>query len=239
LGKISKLKNGILSGAVFLYPSKKVLDNYTPLLYNCTMTTYNLSANIRNGNASATQNVGTGDTINLSLTVRYGAVVQSRSNIGTATTNSGGGSDPTTLSITITFYAAGAYSIVYYQSYFGRTYTLTGTATGATNFGYGAHVYDASGNIRMNMQNRQPRLFGFISGTGTGSSFNQSVPGYNTTGRTDEFAAFQLAPNSNYFVTDNGTANQIEITRADVRTSSASFQVLGGSEDYRILIVRV
>ena len=179
------------------------------------------------------------DTINLSLTVRYGAVVQSRSNIGTATTNSGGGSDPATLSITITFYAAGAYSIVYYQSYFGRTYTLTWTATGATNFGYGAHVYDASGNIRMNMQNRQPRLFGFISGTGTGSSFNQSVPGYNTTGRTDEFAAFQLAPNSNYFVTDNGTANQIEITRADVRTSSASFQVLGGSEDYRILIVRV
>ena len=31
------------------------------------MTTYNLSANIRNGNASATQNVGTGDTINLSV----------------------------------------------------------------------------------------------------------------------------------------------------------------------------
>ena len=204
------------------------------------MTTYNLSADIRNANVSATQNVGTGDTVSLSLTVRYGAVVQSRSNIGTATTNSGGGSDPTTLGITITFYAAGAYSIVYYQSaYGGKTYTLTGTATGATNYGYGAHVYDASGNIRMNMQSRQPRLSGFISGTGSGSTFNQTISGYNSTGRTDEFAAFQLAPNSNYFVTDDGTANQIEITRADVRTSNASFQVLSGSEDYRILIVRV
>jgi len=204
------------------------------------MTTHNLSANIRNGNVSATQNVGTGDTINLSLTVRYGAVVQSRNNIGTASTNSGGGSDPTTLGISITFYAAGAYSIVYYQSFYGRTYTLTGTATGATNYGYGLHVYDSSGNIRMNMQNRQPRLSGFISGTGTGSTFNQTISGYNATGRADEFAAFQLAPNSNYYVTDNGTANQIEITRAEVRTQpNSSYQLLSGSEDYRILIVRV
>jgi len=91
----------------------------------------------------------------------------------------------------------------------------------------------------MNMQNRQPRLSGFISGTGTGSTFNQYIANYNTTGRADEFAAFQLAPNSNYYVVDNGTANQITITRADVRTSNSSYQVLSGSEDYRILIVRV
>ena len=89
------------------------------------------------------------------------------------------------------------------------------------------------------MQNRQPRLSGFISGTGSGSTFNQGISGYNASGRTDEFAAFQLAPNSNYFVVDDGTANQITVERADVRTSNASFQVLSGSEDYRILIVRV
>jgi len=234
------LTNVLARALPFTYHlGKKYLDFLRYLSYNCTMTTYNLSANITNVNASATQNVGTGDTINLSLTVRYGAVVQSRNNIGTATTNSGGGSNPTTLNITITFYAAGPYSIVYYQSYYGRTYTLTGTATGATNYGYGLHVYDSSGNIRMNMQNRQPRLSGFISGTGTGSTFNQYIANYNTTGRADEFAAFQLAPNSNYYVVDNGTANQITITRADVRTSNSSYQVLSGSEDYRILIVRV
>lgn len=205
------------------------------------MTTYNLSADIRNGSVSQTQNVGTFDTVSLTLQMRYGVTVQSQSNIGSVSIV-GGGSFDSTATVTIDFFAAGSYSVVLHQSYFNRTYTLTGTASGSTNYGYGLHVYDANGNIRMDMSRRQPRLIGFVSGTGSGSSFNQSFTGFNGSSsdpRDDEWHAFQLAPNSNYFVKDTGAYGSFTIERADVRTSNASYQVLTGSEDYRILIARV
>ena len=206
------------------------------------MTTYNLSADIRNGNVSQTQNVGTFDTVSLSLTFAYGITVQSQSNIGSVSLGTGGGSQTSTTTVTIEFFAAGSYSIVLHQSYFNRTYTLTATASGSTNYGYGLHVYDANGNIRMDMSRRQPRIVGFVSGTGNGSSFNRSFTGYNgssSDNRGDEWYALSLEPNSNYYVNDTGAFGSFTIERADVRTSNASFQVLGGSEDYRMVIIRM
>ena len=206
------------------------------------MTTYNLSTDIRNGNDSDTQNVGTFDTVSLSIQFRYGLTVQSKSNIGSVDLGSGGGSFDSSTTVTVEFFAAGSYSLVLHQSYFNRTYTLSGTASGSTNYGYGLHVYDANGNIRMDMSRRQPRIVGFVSGTGNGSSFNRSFTGYNgssSDNRGDEWYALSLEPNSNYYVNDTGAFGYFQIARADVRTSNASFQVLGGNEDYRMVIIRM
>lgn len=206
------------------------------------MTTYNLSADIRNGSVSQTQNVGTFDTVSISLQMRYGVTVQSQSNIGSVNLGTGGGSFNSSTTVTIDFFAAGSYSVVLHQSYFNRTYTLTGTASGSTNYGYGLHVYDANGNIRMDMSRRQPRIVGFVSGTGNGSTFNRSFTGYNgssSDNRGDEWYALSLEPNSNYYVNDTGAFGSFQVARADVRTSNASFQVLGGSEDYRMVIIRM
>ena len=207
------------------------------------MTTYNLSGNIRSGNDSDTQNVGTFDTVVITLLTHYGVTVQSQSNIGSVNISvSGGSGTNSTSTITVEFFAAGSYSLVIHQSYFNRTYTLTGTASGTTNYGYGLHVYDANGNIRMDMSRRQPRIVGFVSGTGNGSSFNRSFTGYNgssSDNRGDEWYALSLEPNSNYYVNDTGAFGSFQIARADVRTSNASFQVLGGSEDYRMVIIRM
>jgi len=206
------------------------------------MTTYNLSADIRNGSVSQTQNVGTFDTVSLTLQMRYGVTVQSQSNIGSVNLGTGGGNFNSSTTVTVEFFAAGSYSLVLHQSYFNRTYTLTGTASGTTNYGYGLHVYDANGDIRMDMSRRQPRIVGFISGTGNGSDFDYPFAGYNgssSDNRGDEWYALSLEPNSNYYVDDTGAFGDVEIKRADVRTSNASFQVLGGSEDYRMVIIRM
>ena len=206
------------------------------------MTTYNLSSDIRNASDSDTQNVGTFDTVSLSLTFAYGITVQSQSNIGSVDLGSGGGSATSTTTVTVEFFAAGSYSLVLHQSYFNRTYTLSGTATGSTNYGYGLHVYDANGNIRMDMSRRQPRIVGFVSGTGSGSSFNRSFTGYNgssSDNRGDEWYALSLEPNSNYYVNDTGAFGSFQVARADVRTSNASYQILSGSEDYRMVIIRM
>lgn len=209
------------------------------------MTTYNLSGNIRSSNDSDTQNVGTFDTVVITLLTHYGVTVQSQSNIGSVNISvSGGGGTNSTSTITVEFFAAGSYSLVIHQGYFNKTYTLTGTASGSTNYGYGLHVYDANGNIRMDMSRRQPRLVGFVSGNRSSAkySFTQYFTGYNGTSsnnRGDEWYALSLEPNSNYYVNDTGAFGSFTIERADVRTTSNSFQVLSGSEDYRMVIIRM
>lgn len=208
------------------------------------MTTYNLSGNLRDsGNDSATQNVGTFDTVVITLSTHYGLTVESQSNIGSVSLV-GGSSFNSTVTATVTFFAAGSYSLVLKQGYYNRTYTLTGTASGSTNYGYGLHVYDANGNIRMDMSRRQPRIVGFVSGNRSSAkySFTQNFPGYNgssSDNRGDEWYALSLEPNSNYYVNDTGAFGSFTIERADVRTSDNSYQILSGSEDYRMVIIRM
>ena len=206
------------------------------------MTTYNLSGNLRDsGNDSATQNVGTFDTVVITLSTIYGLSVESKSNIGSVSLV-GGSSFNSTVTATVTFFAAGSYSLVLKQGYYNRTYTLTGTATGATNYGYGLHIFDSNGNPRLDVLNRQPRMVGFVSGTGNGSSFNRTFTGYNgssSDNRGDEWYALSLEPNSNYYVNDDGSFGRFEVARADVRSVNSSYQVLFGNEDYRMVIIRM
>ena len=91
------------------------------------MTTYNLSANTTSSNDSDTQNVEQADTVIVSITAAYGLTVQSSSNCSASVV--GGGSNPVTVTLTVTFSNTGSYSVVLYQSFGGRTYTLTGTVS--------------------------------------------------------------------------------------------------------------
>ena len=91
------------------------------------MTTYNLTANTTSSNDSDTQNVETPDTVVVAITAAYGLSVQSSSNCSASVV--GGGSNPTTVNLTVTFSSTGSYSVVMFQSFGGRTYTLTGTAS--------------------------------------------------------------------------------------------------------------
>lgn len=202
------------------------------------MTTYTKSANIRTANVSQTQNVNTSDTVRVTLSTHYTPTVETNSNATVSQVSSSGGSGTnSTVVWDITFIAAGSYTVVLHQGYFNKRYTLTGTATGATNYGYGLQVYDASGNPRMGVFKRQPRIVGLISGTGGGSSFNVNYTGFNSPSPA-EWAAVSIEPGSNYFVTQGTSTGSFELTRADFRTSNSSYQVLSGNEDYRVLILR-
>lgn len=202
------------------------------------MTTYNKSANIRTANVSQTQNVNTTDTVRVTLSTHYTPNVETSDN-ATVTYVSGTNPSSTNSTITwdITFIQAGTYEVVLHQAYFNKRYTLTGTATGATNYGYGLQVYDASGTPRMGVLKRQPRIVGFISGTGGGSTFNQYFSGFNQPSSA-EWTAVSVEPGSNYFVTQGTTNNYFEATRADVRTTNSSYQVLTGNESYKFIILR-
>ncbi len=95
------------------------------------MATINISADIRSGNVTQTQNVEQGDTVIVALTINYGIQLQSSSNCSGS--HSGGGSSNITVTVTITnFTGTGTYSIVYYQAYQGRTYTLNGSVSAPT-----------------------------------------------------------------------------------------------------------
>lgn len=210
------------------------------------MTTYNLSGNIRTANDSDTQNVGTFDTVVITLSTHYGVTVESQSNVSDVSISvSGGSGTNSTSTITVKFFAAGSYSLVIHQAYFNKRYTLTGTATGATNYGYGLHIFDSNGTPRLDVLNRQPRVVGFFTGTGQGSGFDRTFIGYNGTSsdnRADEWYALSLEPNSNYYVNDTGTIfGKVEMERADVRSNDqqGSYQVLFGNEDFRVVVIRM
>ena len=91
------------------------------------MTTYTHTGNTTSSNDSDTQNVDTVDTVVATVTARYGLVVQSTSNCSASVV--GGGSYTSTITCTVNSFSAGSYSVVFYQSYGAKTYTLTGTAT--------------------------------------------------------------------------------------------------------------
>lgn len=202
------------------------------------MTTYNLSANIQNTNVSQSQNTATVDTVVTTLTTRYTPTVTASQNC-TAVITGGGSSSSTTAYLTVTFGEAGAYSVTVYQGYYAKTYTLTGTTSGAANYGYGMNILDASGNVRMSTLKRQPRVVGFLSGSSTSSgSFTRYYTGFNTPS-AGEWHAVNVEPNSNYFVTQGTSSGSFLITRGDVRSSNASYQVLSGSNSYRIMILRI
>jgi hypothetical protein len=200
------------------------------------MTTYNLSANIRNSNVSQTQNVDTADTVVVTLSTHYTPTITA-TNASVSSSGSGSSSN-STITYTITFSQTGAYSVVLYQGYAGKTYTLTGTATGTTNYGHGLILFDASGNPRLSPLKRQPRIVGSIGGLGPGSSFTQYYTGFNSPSSA-EWAAVQLQSGSNYYVEQGTTSGRFTIARADVRTSNSSYQTLSnGLETYKILILR-
>ena len=201
------------------------------------MTTYNLSANIRGSNVSTTQNVTTTDTIVVTLSTHYTPIIETATNASVVASGSSSSTN-STVTYTITFQSAGAYTVVLHQSYYNKRYTLTGTASGATNYEYGLLLNDASGNPRMSPLKRQPRIVGSISGTGPGSSFTQYYTGFNSPSSA-EWAAVQLQSGSNYYIDQGTTSGQFTIARADVRTSNGSYQTLStGLETYKILILR-
>jgi len=202
------------------------------------MTTYNLSANIRGSNVSATQNVATTDTVVVVLSTHYTPSVETATN-ASVTISGGSSSTNSTVTYTITFQEAGPYTIVLHQGYYNKRYTLTGAATGATNYKEnGFLLNDANGNPRMSPLKRQPRIVGSISGTGNGSSFTQYYTGFNSPSSA-EWAAVQLESGSNYYIDQGTTSGQFTIARADVRTSNSSYQTLStGLETYKILILR-
>ena len=108
---------------------------------------------------------------------------------------------------------------------------------GSSSLAYGMEIRDAGNNLRMSTAKRQPRLVGYVSGTGNGSTFNQSWTNFNTPSPA-EWLVVSLEGNSNYYATQGTTAGSFQATRADVRTSNASYQVLSGSEDYKFAILR-
>jgi hypothetical protein len=195
------------------------------------MTTYNLSANIRSSDVSATQAVATTDTVVVVLSTHYTPTVETARN-ASVTVSGASSSTNSTVTYTITFQEAGPYTIVLHQAYYNKRYTLTGTATGATNYKeYGFLLNDANGNPRMSPLKRQPRIVGSISGTGYYTGFNSPS--------SAEWAAVQLQSGSNYYIDQGTTSGQFTVARADVRTNNSSYQTLStGLETYKILILR-
>ena len=115
-----------------------------------------------------------------------------------------------------------------------KTFTVTGVIDPSD---YGLEAYNSSQDLRMSMEKRQPRYHGSVTGTGNGNTtISASYPGYYA-GGSSQWHAVNTTDSSNYYVS-GGSSSSITLTRADIRTTSNSYQVLTGNEDYHILVFR-
>ncbi len=206
------------------------------------MANYAISDDLRSGQSSGdvTQNVNTVDTLTLTLDVNFGAQISQMSNCWIYS-QVGGGSFNSVVTIVVKFIKAGDYRLVVKNAINNTSLFITGTASGATQTaaaGYGLQIFNSAGEIRMAVDKRQPRIHNFVSGNGGSSSGSFYVPvsGYATPS-IGEWTAVQILPNSNFYVDGGGTSGVL-LTRADVRSSNASYQIFLGTDDYSIMVLR-
>jgi hypothetical protein len=114
-----------------------------------------------------------------------------------------------------------------------KTFTVSGTIS---NDIYGMEIRDGSGNLRMSVGRRQPRLHAFVTGTGANNS-NQTitVSGFNTPSPA-EWHAVNIKDGSLYRVTQGTTANQLTLTHIEEDVNN--FFTLTGTDDYELVIMR-
>ena len=114
-----------------------------------------------------------------------------------------------------------------------KTFTVSGTIS---NDIYGMEIRDGSGNLRMSVGRRQPRLHAFITGTGSNNADQTiTISGFNTPSPA-EWHAVNVKDGSLYRVTQGTTANQLTLTHIDEDVDN--FFTLTGTNDYELVIMR-
>ena len=113
-----------------------------------------------------------------------------------------------------------------------KTFTVSGTIS---NDIYGMEIRDASGNLRMSVGRRQPRLHAFITGTATGASQTITISGFNTPSPA-EWHAVNIKDGSLYRVTQGTTANQLTLTK--IAANMNDYFTLDGTNEYELVIMR-
>ena len=113
-----------------------------------------------------------------------------------------------------------------------KTFTVSGTIS--SNL-YGMEIRDASGNLRMSVGRRQPRLHAFITGSATGASQTITISGFNTPSPA-EWHAVNIKDGSLYRVTQGTTANQLTLTK--IAANMNNYFTLDGTNEYELVIMR-
>ena len=115
-----------------------------------------------------------------------------------------------------------------------KTFTVSGTIS---NDIYGMEIRDGSGNLRMSVGRRQPRLHAFVTGTvGTHADTQTiTISGFNTPSPA-EWHAVNVKDGSLYKVTQGTTANQLTLTH--IEEDIDNFFTLSGTYDYELVIMR-
>jgi len=114
-----------------------------------------------------------------------------------------------------------------------KTFTVSGTIS---NDIYGMEIRDGSGNLRMSVGRRQPRLHAFVTGTGSNNADQTiTISGFNTPSPA-EWHAVNVKDGSLYRVTQGTTANQLTLTH--IEEDVDNFFTLTGTNDYELVIMR-
>lgn len=221
------------------------------------MTDYSYTTNIRLSSDSDTRNVNTADSISVLIYFENGLTITNRTNCEAFLENieqdqvDGDGQ----ADLKIRFTQSGSYSCTVTSflrtpnnTATTRTYTISGTASGAVNGPYGLEFYDTFGNTRLSVKSRVPRIHSVKSGTayatGYDSSAQQDLYTYTHapgvwSGSVTDWQPIEVSDSCNWYIDESyKTANKIRLRRNITNTLGAGTSSLDGSNSFTVIVLK-
>ena len=224
-------------------------------------TTHQFTTNITNGNDTDTQNVNSADDILVNITCRDNISIITRTNctaqlVQIEQTESGS----ITAKLKVRFINNGSYTCTVHSSQVtnssgataNRVYSITGNTSGGTNKEFGLEFFDTSGNLRLGLNTRIPRIFSVHSGTAAedyyDSSADQNYDIVNVdsdvwTGGKSNWEVIEVSDSCNWYIDEsygNGTtqAGKVKLRQNIQQNTGSGTNALIENNSYILLVLR-
>lgn len=241
----------------FFPPTQK---NFLTIFANCAIitvmaTTHSFSTNITNGNDSDTRNVNSADDLVVSITCKDNITITNRTNVTAQLvdinqTESGS----ITATLKIRFINNGSYSctVTSSQSTSGgtntlRSYSVSGTTSGGTNKEFGLEFFDTSGNLRLGLNTRIPRIWAVKSGnaynqyydSGNSQYYNDVTVGGMWAGGSTNWEVTEISDSCNWYIDETYTAaNKVRLRKNKNQTTGSGTSALTENNAYILLVLK-
>ena len=218
-------------------------------------TTHSFTTNITNGNDSDTRNVNSADDLVVNITCKDNITITNRTNVTAQLvdinqTESGS----ITAVLKVRFVNNGSYSCTVTSSQSSssgtntlRSYTVSGTTSGGTNKEFGLEFFDTSGNLRLGLNTRIPRIWSVVSGTaynqyydyGSSQYYNDVSVGSVWSGGSTNWEVTEISDSCNWYVDESyTTTGKVRLRKNKNQTTGSGTSGLTENNAYILLVLK-
>jgi hypothetical protein len=219
------------------------------------MSTYTYTTNITNGNDTDTKNVNSGDDLVVNITCKDNISIITRTNCTAQLVNiEQSSSGSITARLKVRFINNGAYTCTVYSSQatssgstVNRVYSITGTASGGTNEEFGLQFFDTSGNLRLGLNTRIPRIYAIKTGnaynqyydSGNAQYYNDVIVSGMWAGGSTNWEVTEISDSCNWYIDETYTgANKVRLRKNKNQSTGSGTNGLLENNAFVLLVLK-